>query len=179
MRQSQLVTTFGPGSMVDLPNYSVLISGLEFWSPGGQTIFGTETWLESSHECSRSTPSNSEHHRRPMTVRVQRTTGITGFQFPEWFITQGLEESKGPSSGLGCLVHRKSLTKGKYIDRDKKKKTVVPVRFVRACRAGHIADIDWYAFVHNGSVRLREARTATVHRRAWYERRSDRSMDSL
>jgi hypothetical protein len=25
MRQSQLVTTFGPGSMVDLPNYSVLI----------------------------------------------------------------------------------------------------------------------------------------------------------
>ena len=30
IRQSQLVTTFGPGSMVDLPNYSVLISGLEF-----------------------------------------------------------------------------------------------------------------------------------------------------
>jgi hypothetical protein len=26
----------------------------------------------------------------------------------------------------------------------------VPVRFVRACRAGHIADIDWYAFTHNG-----------------------------
>ena len=39
MRQSQLITTFGPGSMVDLPNYSVLISGLEFWSLGGQTIF--------------------------------------------------------------------------------------------------------------------------------------------
>ena len=78
-------------------------------------------------------------------------TGITGFQFPEWFITQGLEESKsGPSVRTRLLVHRKALTKGKYIDRDKKKKSVVPVRFVRACRAGHIADIDWYSFAHNG-----------------------------
>ena len=38
IRQSQLITTFGPGSMVDLPNYSVLVSGLEFWSLGGETI---------------------------------------------------------------------------------------------------------------------------------------------
>ena len=27
IRQSQLVTTFGPGSMMDLPNHSVLIAG--------------------------------------------------------------------------------------------------------------------------------------------------------
>jgi hypothetical protein len=25
---------------------------------------------------------------------------------------------------------------------------VVPVRFVRACRRGHIGDIDWYFFLH-------------------------------
>jgi len=38
IRQSQIVTTFGPGSMVDLPNHAVLISGLDFWLPGGQPI---------------------------------------------------------------------------------------------------------------------------------------------
>ena len=38
IRQSQLITTFGPGSMLDLPNYSVLVAGLEFWSAGGETI---------------------------------------------------------------------------------------------------------------------------------------------
>lgn len=38
MRQSQLVTTFGPGSMIDLPDYSVLVGGLDFWSPGGDTL---------------------------------------------------------------------------------------------------------------------------------------------
>ena len=31
LRSSQLITTFGVGSMVDLPNYSVLISGLSYW----------------------------------------------------------------------------------------------------------------------------------------------------
>lgn len=149
MRQSQLVTTFGPGSMVDLPNYSVLISGLEFWSPGGQTIFEPRL----ARKLARVLDIETVELRTPPPSDDSpgaATTGITGFQFPEWFITQGLEESKGPSVRTRLLVHRKSLTKGKYIDRDKKKKTVVPVRFVRACRAGHIADIDWYAFVHNG-----------------------------
>ena len=32
VRQSQLITTFGPGAMVDLPNHSVLIGGLESWT---------------------------------------------------------------------------------------------------------------------------------------------------
>ena len=31
LRSSQVVTTFGPGSMVDLPNAAVIISGLDNW----------------------------------------------------------------------------------------------------------------------------------------------------
>lgn len=31
LRQSALITTFGPGAMADLPDYSVLVSGLDFW----------------------------------------------------------------------------------------------------------------------------------------------------
>jgi hypothetical protein len=46
------------------------------------------------------------------------------------------------------LVPRRGLTKGKYIDDAKKKHSVVPVRFVRACRKGHIGDINWYQFAH-------------------------------
>src|ERR1700722_13623081 len=150
IRQSQLITTFGPGSMLDLPNYSVLVAGLEFWSAGGETI--SEPRL--SRKLARVLEVNSVELKTPPPANDDpgaATTGITGFQFPEWFITQGLEESKGgPSIRTRLLVHRKALTKGKYIDRDKKKKTVVPVRFVRACRAGHIADIDWYYFAHSG-----------------------------
>jgi hypothetical protein len=36
LRQSQVITTFGPGALVDLPNYSVLVAGLDHWSSAGQ-----------------------------------------------------------------------------------------------------------------------------------------------
>ena len=34
LRQSQVITTFGPGAMVDLPHYSVIVGGLDDWSFG-------------------------------------------------------------------------------------------------------------------------------------------------
>lgn len=30
-RLSQLISTFGPGAMIDLPTRSVVVAGLEFW----------------------------------------------------------------------------------------------------------------------------------------------------
>src|SRR5271165_5104706 len=32
LRQGQIVSTFGPGAMLDLPNHSVLVAGLEHWT---------------------------------------------------------------------------------------------------------------------------------------------------
>lgn len=149
IRQSQLVSTFGPGSMVDLPNYSVLIAGLDFWTAGGEPI--SEPRLSRKLAAVLDVPTVDL--RTPPPADDDPTAparGITAFQFPEWFITQDLEEQAGTRSRTRLLVHRKSLTRGKFVDRDKKKRSVVPVRFVRACRAGHIGDIDWYAFTHNG-----------------------------
>ena len=39
IRQSQIITTFGPGAMVDLPRYAVVIGGLEHWKNRGPEIF--------------------------------------------------------------------------------------------------------------------------------------------
>ena len=38
VRQSQVVTTFGPGSMFDLPNHSVIVGGLESWTKGDEVL---------------------------------------------------------------------------------------------------------------------------------------------
>ena len=38
IRQSQVVTTFGPGALLDLPRYSVLIGGLDHWGARGDEI---------------------------------------------------------------------------------------------------------------------------------------------
>jgi hypothetical protein len=155
LRRSQVVTTFGPGAMLDLPAHSVLVGGLDFWSKGGEEIVEprlTQKVAQILHVPTVQLFAPPPDHDDP-TVPA---TGITAFQFPEWFITQDVE--MGPDSGefrSRMLVHRKALTKRKFIDRNRKKREVVPVRFVRACRAGHISDIDWCTFAHFGATECR------------------------
>jgi hypothetical protein len=149
IRQSQLITTFGPGSMFDLPDHSVLVAGLDFWTAGGDQI--VEPRLSRKLALILGVPSIEL--RTPPPAEDDPTAparGIYAFQFPEWFITQDLDTQEGAQFRSRLLVHRKSLIHGKFRDRDHKAHSVVPIRFVRACRAGHIADIDWYAFAHNG-----------------------------
>ncbi|MGO9122889.1 MAG: DrmB family protein [Desulfomonilaceae bacterium] len=148
IRQSQLVTMFGPGAMIDLPDHSVLLAGLDHWTGLGDQI--VEPRLTSKLSQLLGVPSLQLFSPPPDPDNpAAPITGITAWLFPEWFITQHIYDSK-PNVRARMLVHRKRLTKGKFIDPDKKKRPVVPVRFVRACRVGHINDIDWYSFVHNG-----------------------------
>jgi hypothetical protein len=166
MRQSQVVTTFGPGAMLDLPNHSVLVAGLDFWSKGGDEII--EPRLTRKLAEILEVPSLRLH--APPIEQEDPTapaTGIDCFQFPEWFITQDVESLFTKSSTRSrMLVHRKALTRGKFIDWNRKKRAVVPVRFVRACRCGHIGDIDWYTFVHGGQTEC-----SGKHRQLWIDER--------
>lgn len=151
IRQSQVITTFGPGSMLDLHKHSVLVAGLEYWCRQPQDLTEIieprlveklKRLLDLPILTLRSPPPDMDDPTAPQT-------GITAWQFPEWFITQDVDPAQA-SGGIRSrrLVHRKALAKGKFIDEDKRKRPVVPVRFVRACRCGHIDDIDWYDFVH-------------------------------
>jgi MrfA Zn-binding domain len=149
IRMSQLVNTFGPGSMVDLPNHAVLVSGLDFWTPGGDTISDARL----AQKLAKVLEVPTIELRTPPAADDDPTApprNIVGFQFPEWFITQDLEQQNRPGVRTRLLVHRKSLSRGRYRDRDNRPRNVVPIRFVRACRAGHIGDINWYEFVHRG-----------------------------
>lgn len=156
IRQSQIVTTFGPGAMLDLPNHSVLVGGLDHWTPGGEEIHEPrlveklKRLLDVPMLKLLSPPADQEDPTVPQT-------GITAWQFPEWFITQDVidESQQAGSVRSRMLVHRKALTRGKFVDEERKKRPVVPVRFVRACRSGHIGDIDWYEFVHSGPTQCR------------------------
>ena len=148
VRQSQVVTTFGPGSMFDLPNHSVIVGGLEYWTKGDEV---SEPRLVAKLKELLQVPGLSLHAPPPDNDDPTSTakTGITCWQFPEWFITQGaLATESGRSTRSRRLIHRSLLSKGKFIDHNRKAQPVVPVRFVRACRKGHIGDIDWYYFVH-------------------------------
>jgi hypothetical protein len=163
LRQSQVVTTFGPGSMLDLPNHSVVVGGLEYWTKGDEIL---EPRLVSKLEEALQVSGLSLHAPPPDSddPTSTQTTGITCRQFPEWFITQGaLSTESGRSTRSRRLIHWSLLSKGQFIDHNRKARPVVPVRFVRACRKGHIGDIDWYGFVHKGA--------STCRRDLWIDER--------
>jgi hypothetical protein len=155
IRQSQVVMTFGPGSMFDLPNQSVIVGGLEYWTKGDEIL---EPRLLAKLKDLLQLTSLTLHAPPPEDddPTSRRQTGITALQFPEWFITQGVRGTEpGSSTRTRRLVHRSFLTRGKFIDDDKQSQRVVSIRFVRACKKGHIGDIDWYTFAHGGATTCR------------------------
>ena len=87
MRRSQIITTFGPGAMLDLPDHSVLVGGLDFWSKGGEEIL--EPRLVEKLQDLLQTPALKLLSPPPDDEGPGAApTGITAWQFPEWFITQ-------------------------------------------------------------------------------------------
>ncbi len=150
IRQSQLLTTYGPGAMVDLPTHAVLIGGLDSWAGARRRIF--EDRLEAlvceklglERVTLEEPPIDSGDPGGPVT-------GIDVFQFPAWFLAQ-IDRTitvAGRPYQTRPLVPWTKLQRGSYIDEDRRKVPVVPVRFVVACPDGHLDDIDWYAFARN------------------------------
>ena len=174
IRQSQVVMTFGPGSMFDLPNQAVIVGGLEYWTKGDEIheprlLAKLKDLLQLSSLVLHAPPPADDD---PGSTRK---TGIDSIQFPEWFITQsGQGQETGSPTRSRRLVHRTSLTgTSKFIDEEKESQPVVPIRFVRACKKGHIGDIDWYAFAHGGANDLP---SSPLDRRTRDQRRSLRGL---
>jgi len=155
IRQSQIVSTYGPGALVDLPDYAVLIAGLEHWAGDAQLV--PEPRLLANLRRRLGLPA-LELRSPPVPEREdEQGIGIVAWQFPEWFVAQ-FEVTTKQFGRSRPLVHRKALVKGRYLGEDptgkRKRKDwpVVPVRFVQACPNGHVSDIDWPRLVHGDGV---------------------------
>lgn len=141
IRQSQVITTFGPGALIDLPQDSAIVGGLETWSHNLVEIIEPRltqklqsiTGVKSQQLFAP--PVDEDDPRSP-------SRGICAWRFPEWFLVQEDPFSDNTRQSRR-LVNRKSLERGKFDGRP-----VVATRFVRACPKGHVDDIDWQRFVH-------------------------------
>jgi hypothetical protein len=163
VRPSQTLTTFGVGSLVDLPNMSVLVMGLDDWPISHSIEISEERLLLSAqsilgHQVSRFlTPP-----RGPESVGAQtnwfdesRQIGVPVAPFPRWMVcsrcrllaplSSGLFEPKTPPyrPDRACYVHN-CTTQGRA-------PLVVPARFMTTCEKGHLDDFPWLEFVHRGS----------------------------
>ena len=150
VRQSQVITTYGPGALIDLPNYAAIIAGLDTW-PSTNKLDEIE-----DSRLSRLIQNITEVRAPRMYAPPPQPSepwvegqGIGAWTFPEWFIVQ---ESNTNSDGSNMrsrrLVHRKALERNRY-----EGIPVVPTRFVRACPRGHVDDLDWVGFVHRDRER--------------------------
>ena len=112
IRQSQVVTTFGPGAMVDLPEYAVIIGGLDHWS-GYQDRPVTEERLAAKVKANESgclmyqlTKSRTEPNVYKVLELYASQDALTAHGQTEYF------KAAGPGIGA-CLGGRPSI---EYLD---------------------------------------------------------------
>ncbi|QDU18591.1 hypothetical protein [Urbifossiella limnaea] len=106
LRHSQVVTTFGPGSLVDLPNQSAIVGGLEHWFQVTDEIHEPRLIEKLKRLLNLpslklfSPPPDNEDPTAPRT-------GLTVWQFPEWFISQNASRlDHGVNRGEGVFIPR-------------------------------------------------------------------------
>jgi hypothetical protein len=144
VRQGQVITTYGPGALVDLPKHSAIVGGLDTWPKRSDLSEIVELRLTHKLEIITGVSSPRLFAPPPESNDPRETArGIGVWRFPEWFVVQ--EEGGGEERGRSRrLVHRKALDDKGRFDR----LHVVATRFVRACPKGHVDDLDWHGFVH-------------------------------
>ena len=156
VRISQLVTTFGPGAMVDLLDHAVLIGGLDYWKYDPKQVRPAidEDRLREAvlprvksldlnlnpGESFLTGPKGTDENRGPWN-------GIQVAEFPLWFVCQG----------CNALSHVKALEKKGDRYRHQCSRTrvgvCVPIRFVATCKNGHLDEFPWDFFVHQEGQR--------------------------
>lgn len=157
LRQSQVVTSFGPGALVDLPEQSIIIAGLSAWA-GYRRYPVVEARLQAKLSALLDKPVRLYAPPPADEADEARRDAIAGRVFPTWFETQAPVAGGGGAHRRRRLVGWAATEKGRtYVDpqesdRKRAKKTLVPVRFVCGCKRGHIDDIHWRWFIHRGQT---------------------------
>lgn len=155
VRQSQAITTYGPGAMVDLVSDAVLVGGLEFWS------MRRRKGIDEPRLRARLLDRFPELRGKDAFVfppegddrEPGRDAGIQALEFPRWFVCQNPECRTLARRGLGS-----AMKANRYVhDCVPKGSFFVPVRFVLACVNGHIQDFIWDRWVtHKADCQARD-----------------------
>jgi len=147
LRPSQIITTFGPGAVVDLRNLSVVLAGTEFWVTAREHEID-EPRLRSLLRVAK--------FSRPAVKSDGGLGGIPAFIFPRYLRCPRCKRLgrydrtdyfRLDRQRFRCMAkHEMRVPVGGPL--------VFPARFVVACSDGHLDDFPWFQYVHrnNGSA---------------------------
>ena len=158
LRPSQALTTFGIGSIIDLPNLSVMVMGLEDWPFKDTVEIGEQRLLASVKEVlGQQVKSLRSAPIVPDTYQVNpfdasSLVGIPVAPFPRWMVCPYCRRLAPLGGGLFKLETPFRTDQIRYVHTNCTKKgkppTVIPARFIVACKNGHFDDFPWREFVH-------------------------------
>lgn len=160
IRPSQLMFSFGVGALLDLPQFTALVMGLDDWTSSlcpplnePRLLAALQRRVGSQCVALRMPPAR-EDSMEDVSIPDR---GVPVATFPRWLRCTHCNVIAPVDSGVfkfspdtfrpdrTCYKHKHCITnQPKYPAR------AVPVRFVLACASGHLSDIPWVEFVHNG-----------------------------
>ena len=155
LRPSQILTTFGIGSIVDLPHISAMVMGLEDWPASDYREITEERLLASVRNALgpqvqqlRSPPIVPDTDRLN-PFEEQSFVGVPVAPFPRWMLCPRCRRLAPLSSNQFMLNDRsiparsRALRPTRIADIPASCRTVIPARFIVACKNGHLDDFPW------------------------------------
>lgn len=163
LRPNQLLHTYGVGAVTDLPNLSVVVSGLDDWDltsaervAEGRLLAAVQAQLGTQVETLR-TPPYTQETADPFAEWAR--VGVPVRLFPRWLRCSDTRCNRLAlaSSGLfPLLTDPRRPERVRYVHSCRgsgnSRPTAVPARFTLACARGHLDDFPWLYYVHNGIV---------------------------
>jgi len=146
LRPSQVITTFGPGAIVDLPDYSVIMGGINKWLDNDMLRYSTDI----------------DEPRLTKKLRIDRIRSIPvpsesagigtlpAYRFPEYHVCPNCKRL-GTSKNFDFTEEDGVLYCQNRHKKDQnpcEKIKTHPVRFLTACSNGHIDDFPWGFYLH-------------------------------
>lgn len=165
VRPSQLLWTYGPGALIDLPNLSVVTMGVDRWEVSycqpiqeARLLSNVRRVLGEQVESLRMPPLTDRNAVDPFSAEA--LIGVPVKPFPRWMRCVKCGLLSPYDAGLFELKanhYRPERTRfvhkgctGSRGDQKPRDADAVPARFLLACRQGHLDDFPWHWFVHGG-----------------------------
>jgi len=170
VRPSQLLWTYGPGALVDLPNVSVVTLGIDRWDKDKcqpiqevRLLAAVRKVLGSQVESLRMPPFHKSDRVDPWSPEA--FIGVPVRPFPRWMRCVKCGLLSPFDTGLFQIKENRvrpertrfvhTACRGSKGDQPARDADAVPARFLLACRDGHLDDFPWHYFVHGGSSSCR------------------------